>query len=120
MEYTWILNTCGRCGHLEHKEKKRCFFPAVQANVETYPMHEVLSNEARGVEADMKQVNVETVSMHEVSNEARGVETDKEQAQFSAVSDQVVVQVENSETSLVLASTDQIVEHINEIEIEQL
>lgn len=83
-------------------------------------MHEVLSNEARGVEADMKQVNVETVSMHEVSNEARGVDTDKEQAQFSAVSDQVVVQVENSETSLVLAFTDQIVEHINEIEIEQL
>ena len=36
--------------------------------------------------------------MHEVSNEVRGVETDKEPAQFSVVSDQVVVQVENSET----------------------
>ena len=58
--------------------------------------------------------------MHEVSNEVRGVETDKEPAQFSVVSDQVVVQVENSETSFVLASTDQIVEHINEIEIEEL
>ncbi|CAN6840784.1 unnamed protein product [Brassica oleracea] len=58
--------------------------------------------------------------MHEVSNEVRGVETDKEPAQFSAVSDQVVVQVENSETSLVLSSTDQIVEHINDLEIEEL
>nr|VDC98791.1 unnamed protein product [Brassica oleracea] len=47
-----------------------------------------------------EQIHVETVSMHEVSNEVRGVETDKEPAQFSAVSDQVVVQVENSETSL--------------------
>ncbi|KAL0672856.1 hypothetical protein Bca4012_000837 [Brassica carinata] len=57
-------------------------------------MHEVLSNEARGVEVDTEQVHVETVSMHEVSNEVRGVETDKEPAQFS--------------------------EHINEIEIEEL
>ncbi|KAH0899587.1 hypothetical protein HID58_049155 [Brassica napus] len=56
----------------------------------------------------------------QVSNEVRGVETDKEPAQFSAVSDQVVIQIENSKKSLVLASTDQIVEHINEIEIEEL
>ena len=43
-EYTWIPSTCGRCGHLGHKEKK-CLLPAVEANVETGPMHEVLSNE---------------------------------------------------------------------------
>lgn len=53
VEYTWIPSTCGRCGHLGYKEK-RCLLPAVQKNVETLSVDEVL-NEDRGVEPNKEQ-----------------------------------------------------------------
>lgn len=94
VEYTWIPSTCGRCGHLGHKEK-RCLLPAVQKNEETLPVNEVM-------------------------NEDRGVGSDKEQAQVYAASEKEVVQVEDSEANLDLASTDQILEPTNVTEIEEL
>uniref|UniRef100_M4DIL2 Uncharacterized protein n=1 Tax=Brassica campestris TaxID=3711 RepID=M4DIL2_BRACM len=94
VEYTWIPSTYGRCGHLGHKEK-RCLLPAVQKNEETLPANEVM-------------------------NEDRGVGSDKEQAQVYAASEKEVVQVEDSEANLDLASTDQILEPTNVTEIEEL
>ncbi|CAN7139757.1 unnamed protein product [Brassica rapa subsp. narinosa] len=94
VEYTWIPSTCGRCGHLGHKEK-RCLLPAVQKNEETLPVNEVM-------------------------NEDRGVGSDKEQAQVYTASEKEVVQVEDSEANLDLASTDQILEPTNVTEIEEL
>ena len=88
LKYTWIPSTCGRCGYLGYKEK-RCLLPAVQKNVETFSVNEVL-------------------------NEDRGVKPNKEQ------SGKEVIQVEDSEADLVLASTDQILEPTNGTEIEQL
>lgn len=73
VEYTWIPSVCGRCGHLGHKEK-RCLLPAVQAT---------------------------TSVQEDSSNEALGADPDEEQSHFVA-SDQEVVQIENSEVSLVL------------------
>ncbi|XP_018448228.1 uncharacterized protein LOC108819674 [Raphanus sativus] len=97
VEYTRIPSICGRCGHLGHKEK-RCLLPAVQ--------------------------NVETTSVEKiVSNEASEVEPEREQAQSNVASDQVEVQMENSEASLVVAEKakgDQIIEPTTEAEIEQL
>ena len=53
-------------------------------------------------------------------NEDRGVESDKEQPQVYVASEKEVIQVEDSEANLDLASTDQILEPTKVTEIEQL
>ena len=53
-------------------------------------------------------------------NEDRGVGSDKEQPQVYAASEKEVVQVEDFEANLDLASTDQILEPTNVTEIEEL
>ncbi|CAF1705293.1 unnamed protein product [Brassica oleracea] len=53
-------------------------------------------------------------------NEDRGVESDKEHAQVYVASEKEVIQVEDSEANLDLASTDQILEPTKVTEIEQL
>ena len=58
--------------------------------------------------------------MNEVMNEDRGVESDKEQPQVYVASEKEVIQVEDSEANLDLASTDQILEPTKVTEIEQL
>ena len=94
VEYTWIPSVCGRCGHLGHKEK-RCLLPAVQ---------------------------VKTSMQEGPSKEALGAEPDEEQSQVNAASDQEVVQIENSEVSLILPENpkgvyaEQILGSTNEIE----
>nr|VDD58345.1 unnamed protein product [Brassica oleracea] len=82
VEYTWIPSVCGRCGHLGHKEK-RCLLPANQKNVEIGSSHEdLLAKETR-------------------------IGMDKVQAQSTVASDQLEMQVENSELSLVTAQEAQ-------------
>ena len=63
---------CGRCGQLGHKEK-RCLLPA-------------------------PQTCVDTCFTEDMSNGAQEIESEREQAHINVVSDEKMVQVENSET----------------------
>ncbi|KAL0875099.1 hypothetical protein Bca101_024804 [Brassica carinata] len=92
VEYTWIPSVCGRCGHLGHKEK-RCLLPTFQLNVEKSPTHEVLS-------AEKTQPEVE-----------------KALAQPAVASNQLVLQAEISESSLV--SAEEAHEELSEQTLEQ-
>ena len=74
VEYTWIPSMCGRCGQLGHKEK-RCLLPAPQTCVD-----------------------MDTCFTVDMSNGAPEIDTEKEQDQINVVSDEEMVQVENSET----------------------
>ena len=74
VEYTWIPSMCSRCRQLGHKEK-RCLLPAPQTCVD-----------------------MDTCFTVDMSNGAPEIDTEKEQDQINVVSDEEMVQVENSET----------------------